>query len=101
MNSKHLKLWFATILFIAGSVALVPARVQAQASGQTTPPPAEAETAPKALPTSQITLKAEETAAVLRSMRDRPIVDKPIEEIRDKLPAELGSEQEAKERPQE
>jgi len=59
---------------------------------ESTPVPAET-AAPIALPASQITLKAEETAAVLRSLRDRPLIDEPIEKIRDELPEALGSSQ--------
>jgi potassium efflux system protein len=68
--------------------------------GQDQPPVAESKpipattATPVALPASQITLKAQETVAVLRSLRDRPIIDKPIEEIRDALPLVLGYGQE-------
>jgi small-conductance mechanosensitive channel len=54
-----------------------------------TPPPEEPK-GPQPIPASQISIKSEETAEVLRSMRERPDPDPEIEAIRQALPKTLG-----------
>jgi hypothetical protein len=81
---------------LAGAlVVLAPGDPAAQVAGtkiaqpeQASPP--EEPKGPQPIPASQISIKSEETAEVLRSMRERPDPDPEIAAIREALPKSLG-----------
>ncbi len=80
----------------AGLSALVPGGdSRAQIPGTSTakteaPPPKDEPTGPQPVPASKISIKAEETSEVLRSLRDRPDPDPDIIPISEALPALMG-----------
>jgi potassium efflux system protein len=89
--------WVVTaVLFwlAAQVVVLSPAPAISQIPGtaqkQTEAPAPEKPEGPQPIPASQISIKAEETAQVLRSLRDRPEIDPSIRKINEALPAMLG-----------
>ena len=82
-------------LLVGGLVAFAPGNPAAQLTGaktaQTeTPPAPEQPTGPQPIPAWQISINSEETAEVLRSMRERPNPDPEIEAIRQAVPTALG-----------
>jgi hypothetical protein len=92
MKSCNLIILFVAVLGVA--IALPSASVLAQQVGgatqQTEPPAVEKPAGPQPIPASQISIKSEETAEVLRSLRDRPDPDPEIQKINDALPTTLG-----------
>lgn len=78
---------FAMYLTIAASLALavpVPAQTESATGEKKT-----TEKEIKPIPLSQIGPKAEDTAALLRAIRDRPVPDPEVERISKELPVEL------------
>jgi potassium efflux system protein len=83
------------VLIVGGAVVLARGDAHAQrtttATAQTESKPAAVKPrGPEPIPPSQISIKSEETAEVLRSLRERPEPDPAIDEIRKLLPAAMG-----------
>jgi potassium efflux system protein len=98
MKHRHRFIWAVLVLaaLAAGLSALAPVDLRAQLPGTSTaktetPLPKEEPRGPRPIPASQISIKAEETSEVLRSLRDRPNPDPVITEIGEALPALMGT----------
>jgi len=95
LRYRYILAAFVLAALIAGLSALVPGDSRAQLKGVTTtqseaPPPKDEPTGPQPIPASKISIKAEETTEVLRSLRDRPDPDPGILPISEALPALMG-----------
>jgi hypothetical protein len=78
------------LFFPAMAVSQIPGTAQKPAEQ----PPVEEPKGPQPIPASQISIKSQETAEVLRRLRERPDPDPEIQKINEALPAVLGELQE-------
>jgi small-conductance mechanosensitive channel len=85
--------------FVASAIVLLfPVTADSQIPGTTQKPPetpaVEEPKGPQPIPASQISIKSQETAEVLRRLRERPDPDPDIQKINEAVPATLGELQE-------